>query len=236
MKPFNSISQSNADVGIKVCCTEDDKLRSIGELLISDSGRMILKVLFSDTLTANQIAQKTGISLQLVRYHINKMLEMGIVKIAKIEKSTKSHDMKYYSAEKFAITILPSKQGAPFAIFFKKIHKVAGLGITVFSAWFATHVVSGVYSASQSVREIPQMLHPDGTRVGSQVMDEALRLARERVDIVNSGASLGSGSPYFTADGFFGQIIILGAIMASLSAVMFWKAHKHQKAQLRQFV
>jgi hypothetical protein len=67
-------------------------------------------------------------------------------------------------------------------------------------------------------------------------MDEALRLARERVDIVNSGASLGSGSPYFTADGFFGQIIILGAIMASLSAVMFWKAHKHQKAQLRQFV
>ncbi|TBR24950.1 MAG: ArsR family transcriptional regulator [Candidatus Nitrosotenuis sp.] len=236
MKPFDSISQNTPDAGIKVCCTEDDKLKSIGKLLISDSSRMILKVLFSDTMTANQISQKTGISLQLVKYHVNKMQEMGIVRITKIEKSTKSYDMKYYSAEKFAITIMPSKQGTPFAISFKKIHKIIGLGIAVFSAWFATHVVSGVYSASQTVKEIPQMSHHDGPRIGSQALDETLRLARARVDIVHSGASLGSGTPYFTADGFFGQIIIIGAIMASLSAILFWKAHKHQKTQFQPFV
>ncbi len=234
MNHSDPISQNDPEQEIKICCTENEKLKSIGELLISDSSRLILQVLLSDVLTANQIAQKTGISLQLVRYHINKMQEMEIVKIAKIEKSPKSHDMKYYSAEKFAITITPPKQqGLPFVISIKKIQKMAALGIAALSAWFATHAVSGVQSASNTAKEIPQILSGADRTMAPQVLDESLKLARARVDIVNSGVSLGSGAPYFAADGFFGQIIIIGAIMASLSAILFWKAYKHQKTQLR---
>lgn len=233
MNQSDSISQkNNSEQEIKICCTEDEKLKSIGELLISDSSRMILKVLFSDVLTANQIAQKTGISLQLVRYHVNKMQEMGIVRIVKIEKSPKSHDMKYYSAEKFAITITPSKQqGMPFVISLKKIQKIAALGIVAAFAWFATHVISGVQSASNPAKEIPQILSNKNPGMAPQILDESLKLARARVDLVNSGVSLGSGTPYFAADGFFGQIIIIGAILASLSAILFWKACRHQKTQ-----
>jgi hypothetical protein len=53
---------------VEIISTDDDKIKSIGELLSSDSSRNILKLLFDQVLTANQIAQKTEISLPLVIY------------------------------------------------------------------------------------------------------------------------------------------------------------------------
>src|ERR1700755_1762443 len=89
--------------------TEDDNLRALGEVLVNDVSRNILKTLFENTFTANDIAVKTEYSLQLVRYHLKKMQDVGLVEISRIGKNTKSHDMKYYTATKFAIVILPSK-------------------------------------------------------------------------------------------------------------------------------
>ncbi len=94
---------------VEIISTEDQKIKAIGEILSSDSSREILKILFNDSLTANQISQKTEISLPLVIYHLKKMQESGIVKITSVGKNTKSHDMKFYTVDKLAIIILPSK-------------------------------------------------------------------------------------------------------------------------------
>ena len=64
----------------------DEKIKSFGELFTNNSSREILQLLFNEELTATQIAQKTDISLQLVKYHINKLQSLGIVKISKIKK------------------------------------------------------------------------------------------------------------------------------------------------------
>ena len=55
---------------IKILATDDEKIKSFGELFTNDSSREILQLLFNEDLTANQIAQKTEISLQLVKYHL----------------------------------------------------------------------------------------------------------------------------------------------------------------------
>ena len=60
---------------VEIISTEDQKMKAIGEILSSDSSRSILKLLFNDSLTANQISQKTEISLPLVIYHLKKMQE-----------------------------------------------------------------------------------------------------------------------------------------------------------------
>jgi DNA-binding transcriptional regulator LsrR (DeoR family) len=78
---------------IKILATDDEKIKSFGELFTNDSSREILQLLFNEELTANQIAQKTGISLQLVKYHLIKLQDLGIVKISKIEKNSKSQDI-----------------------------------------------------------------------------------------------------------------------------------------------
>ena len=75
---------------IEIFSTDDEKIKSFGELLTNDSSRKILQILFKEEMTANEIAQKTGESLQLVKYHINKMQDMGIIKVSKVEKNTKA--------------------------------------------------------------------------------------------------------------------------------------------------
>lgn len=129
---------------IEILSTEDERIKTVGELLSSDSSRAILKLLFNDQMTANQIAQKTEISLPLVIYHLKKMQDAGIVKIAQTGKNTKSHDMKYYTVDKFAIVILPSgateKAKSSKSLFnsFNRIYRFATIGGAAIAAWFSS--------------------------------------------------------------------------------------------------
>ena len=140
---------------IKILATDDEKIKSFGELFSNDSSREILQLLFNEELTANQISQKTDISLQLVKYHLIKLQDLGIVKISKIEKNSKSQDMKIYTATKFSIVIVPpklsekTKESKLLVRSFRHIYKVAGLGIAT--------GLSGLLSLStlQQDRQIP---------------------------------------------------------------------------------
>lgn len=132
---------------VEILSTDDSKLKSIGEILSSDSSRAILKILFNDSLTANQISQKTEISLPLVIYHLKKMQESEIVKITNIGKNTKSHDMKFYTVDKLAIVILPAMMSEPAkkskSLFnsFTRIHRLATLGGASIAAWFSSQII-----------------------------------------------------------------------------------------------
>ena len=128
-------SQDEITEKIKIMATDDEKIKSFGELLTNDSSRAILQLLFNEELTALQISEKTGISLQLVKYHIIKLQDLGVVKVTKVEKNSKSQDMKYYSASKFSMVIVPpkfsekTKESKLLVRSFKHIYKIAGLGI-----------------------------------------------------------------------------------------------------------
>ena len=132
---------------IEIISTDDIKIKSVGELLSSDSSRNILKLLFSQVLTANQIAQKTDISLPLVIYHLKKMQDMGIVKITNVGKNVKTQDMKYYTSSKFAIVILPSnltekaKASKSLANSFKTIYKFASIALAAVATWIVSQTI-----------------------------------------------------------------------------------------------
>jgi len=132
---------------VEILSTEDQKMKAIGEILSSDSSRAILKILFNDSLTANQISQKIEISLPLVIYHLKKMQESGIVKITSVGKNTKSHDMKFYTVDKLAIVILPSKMSEPAkkskSLFnsFTRIHRLATLGGASIAVWISSQII-----------------------------------------------------------------------------------------------
>ena len=119
----------------KILSTDDEKIKSFGEMFTNDSSREILQLLFNEELSAAQIAQKSNISLQLVKYHLAKLQSLDVVKISKIEKNSKSQDMKIYTALKFSIVIVPptlskkTKESKSLARSFRHIYKVAGLGI-----------------------------------------------------------------------------------------------------------
>ena len=166
---------------IKILSTDDKKIKMFGELFTNDSSREILQLLFNEELTATQIAQRTEISLQLVKYHLNKLQDLGVVKISKIEKNSKSQDMKIYSATKFSIVIVPpsfsekTKESKLLVRSFRHIYKVAGLGIAT--------GLSGFLSLSQlQDKQIPSskitnmMTSPDSSAKSSESieMDESV--------------------------------------------------------------
>ena len=132
---------------IEILSTDDDRIKAVGELLSSDSSRTILKLLFNEEMTANQISQKTEISLPLVMYHLKKMQECNVVKVAQTGKNTKSHDMKYYTVDKFAIVILPSgmteKAKTSKSLFnsFNRIYRFATIGGVSLAAWFSAQFI-----------------------------------------------------------------------------------------------
>jgi len=150
---------------VEIISTDDVKIKAVGELLSSDSSRNILKLLFAQVLTANQIAQKTGISLPLVIYHLKKMQEMGIVKITNVGKNVKTQDMKYYTSSKFAIVILPSnltekaKASKSLANSFKTIYKFASIAIAAIATWF-------VSQTTQKIQTSPSVSAPTTATTG----------------------------------------------------------------------
>ena len=164
---------------IKIIATDDEKIKSFGELLTNDSSRAILQLLFNEELTALQIAEKTGISLQLVKYHIIKLQDLGVVKITKVEKNSKSQDMKFYSASKFSMVIVPpkysekTKESKLLVRSFKHIYKIAGLGISA--------GISGLMSLAllQQESKIPEQIDESRRTLSTDIQESVQSSMKE---------------------------------------------------------
>lgn len=159
-----SSDEPNVSEKIDILSTEDEKLKAIGEILSSDSSRQILKLLFNNSLSANQISQKTELSLPLVIHHLKKMQSVGVVKITNVGKNSKSHDVKFYTIDKVAIVILPSEMQQPAkkskSLFnsFNRIHRLATLGGVSIAAWFSSTLLqTKTEIQSKAIESAPAM-------------------------------------------------------------------------------
>lgn len=130
---------------VEILSTDDEKIKLIGNLLSNDASRNILKLLFEQEMTANDIAKKTSMLLSLVIFHLQKMQEAGIVTINKIGKNSKGHDMKYYGTTKLAVIILPSKfsekakNSKSLKISLNRIFRLAAITVVGMASWAITN-------------------------------------------------------------------------------------------------
>ena len=214
---------------VEILSTEDLKLKSIGEILSSDSSRTILKILFNDSLTANQISQKTEISLPLVIYHLKKMQDTGVVKITSVGKNTKSHDMKFYTVDKLAIVILPAMMSEPAkkskSLFnsFTRIHRLATLGGASIAAWFSSQIIQtrtdNGMSATSPLPPVPETtfksIPADTPEMALESMpaDEMARMS-EAGDIMMQSASMIQTDPIIQI--LWSAVTVLMVIVAGL--------------------
>ena len=231
---------------IKILATDDEKIKSFGELFTNDSSREILQILFNEELTATLISQKTGISLQLVKYHLNKLQNLGVVKIVKIEKNSKSQDMKIYSATKFSIVIVPpkfsekTKESKLLVRSFRHIYKVAGLGLaTGISGLLSLSVLQKekqipVENSKRTfdVEESPSQLRsaaPMDDEVTLDTSESESIMAKDQnaelesftdVEVLSSLSDTGSTNDLFFA------LVILTACLAGVTLFYLWKFFK----------
>ena len=214
---------------IEIISTEDEKIKSVGELLSSDSSRAILKLLFEDIMTANQISQKTGMSLPLVIYHLKKMQDMGIVKISNVGKNVKAQDMKYYTTTKFAIVILPSslsqkaKTSKSLANSFKTIYRFASIGVAGVATWFVSQFAQNFQAGEPSLKEnlpAPMEAPMDVAREAAEGGELAMEKTME-------AAMAPPPSVGISPDVFWSVVFALSVIIVGLIIERVWKAYKH---------
>ena len=232
---------------IKILATDDEKIKSFGEIFTNDSSREILQLLFNEELTASQIAQKSNVSLQLVKYHLNKLQNLGVVKISKIEKNSKSQDMKIYTASKFSIVIVPpnlsekTKESKLLVRSFRNIYKIAGLGIAtglsglLSLSQFQNKTVpvddftnnSGISSITESAKSMPSFQSDESMEFASPSSPIATEsnlddVAERSVDVVNDVVN----SEMIGNSDFFLPLVVITIILGGLTAYYVWKFRK----------
>src|SRR5690348_2890569 len=96
-----------AEEYLEIISTEDERIKIIGEELANDTGRAIFGKISQGIASSNDLAKALNISHPLINWHLNRLLSVGLVKVEKIELSSKNKQMKYYGPVKTALVIIP---------------------------------------------------------------------------------------------------------------------------------
>ncbi len=87
------------------------KSKAITQTVSNDTAMEIMELLADGPLATSKVAERLGIPLTTAQYNIEKLMEAGLVKIAKTKYSEKGREVKLYEAMNRAIIILPGKSG-----------------------------------------------------------------------------------------------------------------------------
>ena len=101
----------NLEEVVDVFRTDDDKAKLLAMQIANDRGREVLECVFEgNPKSASEIARKLNIPLPTVMFHVERFVEIGIVKVVKTRMSKKLREIKYYGPAKRAILIIPHQK------------------------------------------------------------------------------------------------------------------------------
>lgn len=129
---------------IEIFSTSDERIKSLGKMLNSNSSMDILRLLNNAEMTAHEIADKTSMSLPLVIHHLNTMSQAGIVNVTGTRINSKNQPMKCYMATKTGILILPdkafkkAKESKSLSNSLQRIMRFSVIGSVGFVSWLLT--------------------------------------------------------------------------------------------------
>lgn len=98
----------NLEEMLHVFRTDEEKAKLLAMQIANDRGREVLECIFRERpKSASEIAHELGIPLPTVMFHVERFLEIGIIKVAKTRMSRKLREIKYYGPAKRAILLIP---------------------------------------------------------------------------------------------------------------------------------
>ncbi len=92
------------------------KSKAITQTVSNETAMEIMELLAEGPLSTSKVAERLGIPLTTAQYNIEKLMEAGLVKVARTKYSEKGREVKLYEAYNRAIIILPGKSGAGAAL------------------------------------------------------------------------------------------------------------------------
>ena len=181
-----------AEEYLEIISTEDERIKIIGEELANDTGRAIFGKISQGIASPNDLAKALNISLPLINWHINRLLSVGLVKVEKIELSSKNKQMKYYGPVKTALVIIPQENSSNNGTTSQAKKETVLLKLRQYLASFAAFAVGtyGIYfaeksQASEIATSVPQMAAKN-----MQQSQESLHAAAPKAPSIATAPSL----------------------------------------------
>ena len=128
-----------------VFSSDDQRLKALGEIFGHNTSRSMITIMIENELTAMQISDKLGLKLNLVMYHLDKMLDLQIIAITKQTKNSRGHQVKHYRAKQ-AVMIFSkdaknrAEKSKMLSDVIKRITRFSAIGIAGIFTWFATNI------------------------------------------------------------------------------------------------
>ena len=199
-------NNSDSDLSVKaeeyleIISTEDERIKIIGEELANDTGRAIFGKVSQGIASPNDLAKALDISLPLINWHINRLLSVGLVKVEKIELSSKNKQMKFYGPVKTALVIIPPEELVTNGTRSNPRRESVLLKLRQYMASFVALAVSApiIYAIQKSINNpMKSDIVQPGEEPGPQMMMKTTESAPS-ADLASSAAPLagqGNGMP-----------------------------------------
>ena len=170
---------------LHVISTDDEKAKIVAMELANDNGRRIIDAFFIEPQSASDLAKKLGLPMSTVMFHIERLMEIGIIDVVDKKLSRKFKDIKYYGPKKTAILIVPSQKEEtvrslstslktsyippPTALLVLFLVVVLGIGFSAPGIFKSLHpsaskIIIEDYGSNGEVR---QMNHSEGTMLAA---------------------------------------------------------------------
>ena len=89
----------------------DNKLKSLGETITSETSRKILNYLVGKEDTEAKIAESLGLPISTAHYHLQKLQQAGLVRVDEFHYSQKGREVNHYKLVHEYIIIGPQRSG-----------------------------------------------------------------------------------------------------------------------------
>jgi len=221
----------HAEEYIEIISTEDERIKIIGEELANDTGRAIFGKISQGISSSNDLAKALNVSLPLITWHINRLLSVGLIKIEKIEMSSKNKQMKYYGPVKTALVIIPPENpnnggstSKKETVLMKLRHYMASFAAAIIGAT-AIYMVKESQTSQSPSANMPTEATPQ--------MASSIHAAIKAAPLAATPTP--STPPIFAGD----QILLLISLISGVAiffAVFFgiWFARKSKDKKLKQ--
>ena len=172
------VAEQESNTGHAVFSSDEKRLELLGQIFGNSTSRQIITGLAEKEMTAAEISETLGIKLNLVLYHLEKMLRLEVVTIAKITKNSRGHKVKHYRAKQAVMifskkVMAKAKKSKTFSDAVKRITRISAIGIAGVATWatsgmYQNRISDSLDSAFKYPRPtLPDYMNPIHAQVGA---------------------------------------------------------------------
>ena len=85
----------------------DDRAQKIGKALANRTANDIISMLKSSDMTLSEISEKLNQPMTSTKYHVENLLDAGLIEVKKIKYSEKGREVKVYAASGQVVIVSP---------------------------------------------------------------------------------------------------------------------------------